>query len=133
VDSSKLDIQQKIVLRNELYPFTQSVRLKKLIKKDCQITTSKGKEIFDISPFKKRNAEKLKMFIDKTKKHSEALGNYAVPYAIGMYSYPSIFTENYLNKKGSAFLDDMEIHKKKLQGLIVEYAKPCYILFAPKE
>jgi hypothetical protein len=133
VDSSKLDLQQKIVLRNELFPFTQSEHLRKIIKKECQITTSKGKETFDISPFKKRNAEKLKMFINKTKKHSDALDKFAVPYAIGMYSYPNIFTERYIAKKGSAFLDNMEIHQKKLQNLISEFAKPCYVLFAPKE
>jgi hypothetical protein len=133
VDSSKLDIQQKIVLRNELFPFTQSERLKKIIKKECQITTSKGKETFDISPFKKRNAEKLKMFINKTKKHSDNLGNFAVPFAIGMYSYPNIFNEKYIAKKGSVFLDDMEIYQRKLQNLISEFAKPCYVLLAPKE
>jgi hypothetical protein len=132
VDSSKLDIQQKIILRNELYPFTQSDSLKKFIRKECQITTDKGKETFDISPFKKRNAEKLKLLIDKTKKHSDALGNYTVPYAIGMYSYPNIFTEGYISKKGSAFLEGMEIHKKKLQSIIVDFEKPCYILLAPK-
>jgi hypothetical protein len=133
VNSSKLDIQQKIVLRNELYPFTESERLKKLIKKECLITTKKGKEVFDVSPFKKRNAEKLKIHIDKIKKHSKFLGNYTVTYAIGMYSYPGTFTEDYIAKKGTKFLDEMEIFQTKLQSMLAEFAKPCYVLFAPKK
>lgn len=133
VDSSKLDIQQKIILRNELFPFTESDRLKKLIKKECMITTKKGNEVFDVSPFKKRNAEKLKIQIDKIKKHSNDLGNFAVTYAIGMYSYPNIFTEQYIAKKGPKFLNEMEIYHTKLQSILTEYAKPCYILFAPKK
>jgi predicted transcriptional regulator len=133
VDSSKLDIQQKIILRNELYPFTQTERLKKLIKKECLISTKKGKEHFDVSPFKKRNAEKLKKIIDRIKKHSKLLGNYSVTYAIGMYSYPNLFTEDYIAKKGAKFLDEMEMHQTKLQSLLMEFAKPCYVLFAPKD
>jgi hypothetical protein len=133
VDSSKLDLQQKIILRNELFPFTQTDGLKKLIKKECTITTKKGKETFDVSPFKKRNAEKLKKHIDKIKKHSNNLGNYTVTYAIGMYSYPNIFTEQYIAKKGGKFLNEMEIYQTKLQSMLSEYAKPLYILFAPRE
>jgi hypothetical protein len=133
VDSSRLDIQQKIILRNDLYPFTQSDHLKKIIKKECLITTDKGKEAFDISPFKKRNAEKLKKLIDKTKKHSDILGNLTVAYSIGMYSYPNIFSEEYIKRKGKAFIDEMKIHKIRLQSILMDFTKPCYILFAPKE
>jgi hypothetical protein len=133
VDSSKLDIQQKIILRNDLYPFTQSERLKKLIKKECLITTDKGKESFDISPFKKRNAEKLKKLIDRSKKYSDVLGNLTVAYAIGMYSYPDIFSEDYIKRKGKAFSKEMEIHKARLQTVMADFTKPCYVLFAPKE
>jgi hypothetical protein len=133
VDSSKLDLQQKIILRNEMYPFTQNESLKKLIRKECLITTKKGKENFDVSPFKKRNAEKLKKIIDKIKRQSKHLGNHSVTYAIGMYSYPNLFTEEYIIKKGTKFLDEMEIYQTKLQSLLIEYAKPCYVLFAPKD
>jgi hypothetical protein len=133
VDSSKLDIQQKIILKNELFPFTQTERLKKLIRKECLITTKKGKENYDVSPFKRRNAEKLKNLIDGTKKYSKALGNHSVTYAIGMYSYPNIFTEDYITKKGSKFLDEMEPYQARLQPILMEFSKPCYVLFAPKE
>ncbi len=107
--------------------------LKKLIKKECTLTTKKGKETFDVSPFKKRNAEKLKKQIDKIKKHSNYLGNYAVTYAIGMYSYPDIFTQQYIARKHEKFLNEMESYQTKLQSMLLEYAKPLYILFAPKE
>lgn len=133
VDSSQLDIQQKILLRSELYPFTRNEQLKKLIKKRCLITTVRGKESFDIPPFRRRNAEKLKKFIDLTRKHSKALGNYAVKYAIGMYSYPNIFTEDYIAKKGKDFKNELEPYIKRLQVLLSEFTRPCYVLLAPRE
>ncbi len=132
VDSSRLDVQQKILLRGELYPFTRNEHLKKLIKKECRITTKRGKESFNISPFRKRNAKKLKKFIDVTKRHSKPLGNYAVKYAMGMYSYPNIFTEEYITKKGRAFQAEIEHYVKQLQVMILDYDKPCYVLLAPR-
>ncbi len=133
VDSSRLDIQQKIILRGELYPFTRNESLKRLIKKECLITTKKGKEAFNISPFRKRDATKLRKFIDLTNKYADQLGNYAVNYAMGMYSYPNIFTEGYITKKGTDFKDEMKPHAQKLQGLLLEFAKPCYVLLAPSQ
>ncbi|UCE74211.1 MAG: hypothetical protein JSV56_00520 [Methanomassiliicoccales archaeon] len=133
VDSSKLDIQQKILLRSDLYPFTQAEKLKKLIKKECLITTSRGREAFDIPPFKKRKPEKLRQLIELTDKYSEALGNYTVKYAIGMYSYPKIFTERYIAKKGTSFKDQLEYFQQKLQALLLDFARPCYILLAPRQ
>jgi len=133
VDSSKLDLQQKILLRGELYPFTSSGYLKRVIKKECLITTKKGKESLDIPPFRKRNAEKLKKFIDQTRKHSKYLGDYAVKYALGMYSYPNIFTEDYIAKKGVKFMEELEPYLQRLQNLHSEFAKPCYVLLAPRE
>jgi hypothetical protein len=50
-----------------------------------------------------------------------------------MYTYPDIFTEQYIAKKGEKFLDEMEIHQTKLQSLLMEFGKPCYVLLAPKE
>ncbi len=132
VDSSKLDIPQKILLRGELYPFTQDEHLKKIIKRKCLVTTKKGKESFDIPPYRRRSAEKLRVFIDKTKDHSKNLGDYTVKYAIGMYTYPHIFTETYIEKKGPDFLDDMDPFMIRLKDLISEYTKPCYILLAPR-
>jgi hypothetical protein len=132
VDSSKLDIQQKILLRSELYPFTKNQHLKKIIKKKCLITTKKGREFFDISPFRKRTAEKLKKFIDITKKHSKSLGNYAVKYAMGMYSYPNIFTEEYISKKGKNFREELEPFMKQVKTIHIEFEKPFYVLLAPK-
>jgi hypothetical protein len=133
VDSSKLDIQQKILLRGELYPFTSDDHLKKVIRRKCLVTTNKGKESYDIPPFRKRNAEKLRIFIDKAKKHSNVLGDYTVKYAIGMYTYPQIFTEDYIKKKGHDFLDDMVLHQERLEDLILEFNKPCYVLLAPRK
>ena len=133
VDSSKLDIQQKILLRGELYPFTRDDHLKKTIKRKCLVTTPKGKESYDIPPFRKRNAEKLRTFIDRAKKHSKSLGDYTVKYAIGMYTYPHLFTEDYIEKKGNDFLDDMELHKERLDELLLEFNKPCYVLLAPRK
>ncbi|UCE36882.1 MAG: hypothetical protein JSW00_15455 [Thermoplasmata archaeon] len=132
VDSSKLDIQQKILLRSELYHFTGNDHLKKTIKKKCVLTTKKGKESYDIPPFKKRNAEKLRRFIDLSKKHSKFLGDYTVKYAIGMYTYPNLFTEDYIKEKGGEFLDDLEPYFSRLQDLIIEFSKPCYVLLAPR-
>lgn len=132
VNSSKLDIQQKILLRGELYPFTSSEILKRLIKKRCLITTKKGKEAYDISPFRKRNAEKLRRLINITKKHSEHLGDYAVKYAMGMYSYPHIFTEKYIAKKGTDFMDEIQPYMQKLKKILSDFGKPCYVLLAPK-
>lgn len=132
VDSSKLDIQQKILLKSELYPFTRNERLKKLIKKECLVTTKRGKESFDISPFRKRNAQKLKKFVDLTKRHSKQLGNYAVKYAMGMYSYPNIFTEDYIKKKGTNFKDGLGPYTRELQAMLLEFEKPCYVLLAPR-
>ncbi len=132
VDSSKLDTQQKILLKGELYPFTRNERLKKLIKKECLITTKNGKESFDISPFRKRNAEKLKKFIDLTKKHSKQLGNYTVKYAMGMYSYPNIFTLDYIKKKDVDFRNELQPYAKELQAMLLEFEKPCYVLLAPR-
>lgn len=133
VDSSKLDIQQKVLLRSELYPFTSNDILKKFIRKECQITTKKGKETLDIPPFRKRDAEKLSKYIDATKKHSNNLGNYSVKYAMGMYTYPNIFTEDYIAKKGPDFKDELELYIKKVNDLLVEFSKPCYVLLAPKQ
>ena len=132
VDSSKLDIQQKIFLKSELYPFTRDERLKKVIKRQCLITTKKGRESYDIPPFRKRNAEKLKKSIDTAKKHSKALKHYIVKYAMGMYSYPNIFTEEYIVKKGSNFSDELEPYIRSLHSIIFEFTKPCYVLLAPK-
>jgi predicted transcriptional regulator len=132
VDSSRLDIQQKILLRSDLYPFTRNEILKKLIKKECLITTKRGKESFDISPFRKRKAAKLKKFINITKKHSKSLGNYDVKYAMGMYSYPNIFTEDYITKKGKDFKGELEPYIRQLQTILLEFEKPCYVLLAPR-
>lgn len=133
VNSSRLDIQQKILLRSELYPFTRDDHLKKVIKRKCLVTTKKGKELYDIPPFRKRNAQKLRTFIDKAKKHSKVLGDYTVKYAIGMYTYPQIFTEDYIKKKGRDFLDDIELHQGRLEEMILEFNKPCYVLLAPRK
>jgi hypothetical protein len=132
VDSSKLDIQQKILLKSELFPFTQDEQLKKFIKKQCLITTKKGKESFDVPPFKKRNAEKMRTFIDITKKHSRALGINAVRYAMGMYTYPNIFTEKYISEKGTDFSEEMEPYIGILKDMFLEFTKPCYVLLAPR-
>jgi hypothetical protein len=133
VDSSKLDIQQKIMLRSDLFPFTSNDILRKFIKKECQITTKKGRENLDIPPFMKRDAQKLGKFIEATKKYSKNLGNYSVKYAMGMYTYPNIFTEEYIAKKGPDFKDELELYHKKLNDLLVEFSKPCYVLLAPKQ
>jgi hypothetical protein len=132
VDASKLDIQQKILLKSELYPFTRDEHLKKLVKKECLITTNRGKESFDIPPFRKRKADRLKKFINFTKKYSTQLGDYAVKYAMGMYSYPNIFTEDYLQKKGTDFKDEIQPYLKELQTMLLEFEKPCYVLLAPR-
>jgi hypothetical protein len=133
VDSSKLDIQQKIILRGELYPFTRYERLKRLIKRECLITTERGKNAFDISPFKKRNTEKMRGLIEITKKYSKELGAHAVKYAMGMYSYPSTFTEDYIAKKGKDFKDELAPYFNRSQILLSEFAKPCYVVLAPRQ
>ncbi len=133
LESSELDIPQKIILRGELYPFTRYEGLKRLIKKECLITTEKGREAFDISPFKKRNAEKMRELIEITKKYSKELGAHAVKYAMGMYSYPNIFTEDYIAKKGKDFKDELAPYISRSQALLSEFAKPCYVVLAPRQ
>ena len=133
VDSSHLYIQKKILLRSELYPFTKNEALKRLVVKECLISTKKGKKVFFISPFKKRNAKRLKKLIDITKKHPDKLGGHAVTYAMGMYSYPNIFTEEYISEKGPDFVSEMESYMQRLQDLLLDFDSPCYVILAPKK
>ncbi len=133
VDSSKLDLQEKIILRSELYPLATNERLRRFLKRSCLITTERGKEAFDISPFRKRNAEKMKELIGLTDRYAEHLGVHAVKYALGMYTYPRIFTEKYLKTKGTAFKKELAPFMEKLKSLQLEVGKPCYVLLAPKQ
>ena len=133
VNSSKLDLQQKIVLRSELYPLASNERLKRFFKKSILISTERGREAFEISPFRKRNAEKMKVLIGLTDKYAELLGVHAVKFALGMYTYPRIFTEKYIQTKGSAFKKELAPFMEKLKSLQLEVGKPCYVLLAPKQ
>jgi hypothetical protein len=133
VDSSKLDLQQKIILRNELYPLAANERLRRFFRRSCLVTTDRGRETFDISPFRKRNAEKMKGLIALTDRYSEHLGIHAVKYALGIYTFPKIFTEKYVQSKGTAFKKELVPFMEKLKSLQLELGKPCYVLLAPKQ
>ncbi|UCF08045.1 MAG: hypothetical protein JSW28_10465 [Thermoplasmata archaeon] len=131
-DASKLDLPQKIVLKSELYSLARSEELRRLIKKSCLVTSDKGKEPFDISPFRRRNAEKMRTFIVNSEKYAKQLGPHTVKFALGMYTYPKIFTEKYIKGKGTAFREELAPYMERLKGLQMEMGKPCYVLFAPK-
>jgi hypothetical protein len=133
IDASDLDLPQKIVLKGELNPFTRSARLKKLIKRRCLVTTEKGKQSYEMPLFKKRHAGKLKACIDIANRYADSLGNLSVKFAVGMYTFPSIFNEDYIAKKGADFRGEMKPFFDRIITLIVEFENPCYILLAPRQ
>lgn len=131
IESSKLDVQQKILMRNELHPFTRNAFLKRVIKKGCLITVKKSKGSFEIPPYKKRDADKMRSLIDIVRKYEELLGIYAVKYAMGIYTYPNIFTEKYIKEKGVDFKKELKPFKDKLDSILKAFEKPSYVVFAP--
>jgi hypothetical protein len=131
IENSKLDPQQRIIMRNELHPFATNQYLRKVIKKNCLTTIGRIKSSYEISPNKKRDAGKMRKFIELVKKYEDYLGIYAVKYAMGMYTYPNIFTEKYIKGKGINFKKDLRPYKARLDSLLKTFENPGYIILAP--
>ena len=133
IDKSKLDLPQKIILKIRMEPLRKSPLLRRIIRRKLLITFNNGKRSYDIPASRRRNPEKLEQFIKIVQKHERLLGSFSTDFALGMYSYPDIFTEQYITKKGESLRDKLSVPLEQLSLILREYAKPLYIILSPPD